>query len=174
MPRANAIEARHGLQNYWFTMRTILQEEKLVGGDKEKIENAAQDALDWLDNNKLAEKKDIEAKQQKLEAIVKPIMLKVHEAAARADEEAEAEFRAWEKRVFGEDAEEEEAEEEEAEESEEEEAAEPEEEDEPWGPVQPVVPPPPHVLAAYGKSSGTGGGGKRGSPYGGKGGTGKK
>ena len=53
-------EAKIGLVNYCFTTRYTLQEEKLkekfVGGDKEAIEKAVQDALDWLDMNQLAER----------------------------------------------------------------------------------------------------------------------
>merc|ERR1711957_110335 len=79
------VEAKNGLENYCFTMRNTLQEEKLKekfeGGDKEKIEAAVQDALDWLDKNQLAEKDEVEAKQKEVEGIVNPIMMKVYQAA---------------------------------------------------------------------------------------------
>merc|ERR1712054_543576 len=79
------IEAKNGLENYCFTMRNTLNEEKLKdkfeGGDKEKIESAVQEALDWLDKNQLAEKDEFEAKQKELEGIVNPIMMKVYQAA---------------------------------------------------------------------------------------------
>merc|ERR1739849_45121 len=79
------IEAKNGLENYCFTMRNTLNEEKLKdkfeGGDKEKIEKAVQDTLDWLDKNQLAEKDEFEGKQKELEAIVNPIMMKVYQAA---------------------------------------------------------------------------------------------
>jgi L1 cell adhesion molecule like protein len=79
------IEAKNGLENYCFTMRNTLQEEKLKekfeGDDKEKIEKAVQDTLDWLDKNQLAEKDEFEAKQKELEAVVNPIMMKVYQAA---------------------------------------------------------------------------------------------
>merc|ERR1712087_4459 len=72
------IEAKNGLENYCFTMRNTLNEEKLKdkfeGGDKEKIEKAVQDTLDWLDKNQLAEKEE-------LEGVVNPIMMKVYQAA---------------------------------------------------------------------------------------------
>merc|ERR1712056_82904 len=78
------IEAKNGLENYCFTMRNTLQEEKLKdkfeGGDKEKIEKAVQDALDWLDKNQLAEKDEFEAKQKEVEGVVNPIMMKVYQA----------------------------------------------------------------------------------------------
>merc|ERR1712032_785083 len=79
------IEAKNGLENYCFTMRNTLNEEKLKekfeAGDKEKIEKAVQDTLDWLDKNQLAEKDEFEAQQKELEGVVNPIMMKVYQAA---------------------------------------------------------------------------------------------
>jgi len=84
----NKIEAKNGLENYCFTMRNTLQEEKLVdkfeGDDKDKIEKAVQETLDWLDKNQLAEKDEFETKQKELEGIVNPIMMKVYQAAGGA------------------------------------------------------------------------------------------
>jgi len=84
------IEAKNGLENYCFTMRNTLQEEKLKDkfedGDKEKIEKAVQDALDWLDKNQMAEKDEFEAQQKDLEGVVNPIMMKVYQAAGGAPE----------------------------------------------------------------------------------------
>merc|ERR1711904_396543 len=83
------VEAKNGLENYCFTMRNTLQEEKLKdkfgAGDKEKIEKAVQDALDWLDKNQMAEKDEFEAKQKDVEGIVNPIMMKVYQAAGGGD-----------------------------------------------------------------------------------------
>merc|ERR1712166_1537978 len=82
------VEAKNGLENYCFTMRNTLNEEKLKekfeAGDKEAIEKAVQDALDWLDKNQLAEKDEFEAKQKELEGVVNPIMMKVYQAAGGA------------------------------------------------------------------------------------------
>merc|ERR1712127_251636 len=82
------IEAKNGLENYCFTMRNTLQEEKLKdkfeGDDKDNIEKAVQEALDWLDKNQLAEKEEFEAKQKELEGVVNPIMMKVYQAAGGA------------------------------------------------------------------------------------------
>merc|ERR1712167_84854 len=79
------IEAKNGLENYCFSMRNTLQEEKLKdkfeGDDKDNIEKAIQEALDWLDKNQLAEKDEFEAKQKELEGVVNPIMMKVYQAA---------------------------------------------------------------------------------------------
>merc|ERR1712086_390022 len=79
------IEAKNGLENYCFTMRNTLQEEKLKdkfeADDKDKIEKAIQETLDWLDKNQLAEKEEFETKQKEIEGIVNPIMMKVYQAA---------------------------------------------------------------------------------------------
>merc|ERR1712083_1266671 len=84
------IEAKNGLENYCFTMRNTLSEEKLKdkfeGDDKDKIEKAVQETLDWLDKNQLAEKDEFEAKQKELEGVVNPIMMKVYQAAGGAGE----------------------------------------------------------------------------------------
>jgi len=86
----NKIEAKNGLENYCFTMRNTLQEEKLQdkfeADDKSKIETAVQETLDWLDKNQLAEKDEFEGKQKELEGIVNPIMMKVYQAAGGAGE----------------------------------------------------------------------------------------
>merc|ERR1719158_2286967 len=79
------IEAKNGLENYCFTMRNTLQEDKLKDkfedGDKEKIEEAVKEAIDWLDRNQMAEKDEFDAKQKELEATINPIMMKVYQAA---------------------------------------------------------------------------------------------
>lgn len=79
------IEAKNGLENYCFSMRNTLEDEKLKEkfdeGDKEKIENAVKEALDWLDKNSLAEKEEFEAKQKEVEGVANPIMMKVYQAA---------------------------------------------------------------------------------------------
>ena len=66
-------------------MKNTLQEEKLQdkfeGDDKDKIEKAVQETLDWLDKNQMAEKDEFEAKQKELEGVVNPIMMKVYQSA---------------------------------------------------------------------------------------------
>merc|ERR1712226_347280 len=79
------VEAKNGLENYCFQMRNSLSDDKLKdkfeAGDKEAIEKAVQETLDWLDKNQLAEKDEFEAKQKELEGVVNPIMMKVYQAA---------------------------------------------------------------------------------------------
>merc|ERR1719473_1575665 len=79
------IDAKNGLENYCFSMRNSLDEpnlkEKFEEGDKEKIEEAVKEALDWLDRNQLAEKDEFDAKQKEVEAVANPIMMKVYQSA---------------------------------------------------------------------------------------------
>merc|ERR1719240_1149514 len=79
------IEAKNGLENYCYSMKNTLQEEKLQdnfeAGDKDKIEKSVQDALDWLERNQMAETEEFEAKQKELEGVVNPIMMKVYQSA---------------------------------------------------------------------------------------------
>merc|ERR1712195_109618 len=79
------VESKNGLENYCYSLRNTLQEEKLQdkfeAGDKEKIEAAVQEALDWLDRNQMAETDEFDAKQKEVEGIVNPIMMKVYQAA---------------------------------------------------------------------------------------------
>merc|ERR1712160_61641 len=55
--------------------------DKFEGDDKDNIEKAVQETLDWLDKNQLAEKDEFEAKQKEIEGVVNPIMMKVYQAA---------------------------------------------------------------------------------------------
>jgi len=79
------IEAKNCLENYCFQMRNSLDEpnlkDKFEAADKEAIEGAVKEALDWLDKNQMAEKEEFEAKQKEIEAIANPIMMKVYQGA---------------------------------------------------------------------------------------------
>jgi len=70
------IEAKNGLENYCYSVRNSMDEEKLKDkfedGDKESIEAKVKETIDWLDNNQLAEKDEFEAKQKELEGVVNP------------------------------------------------------------------------------------------------------
>merc|ERR1712146_682748 len=54
------VEAKNGLENYCFTLKSSLSDEKLKdkidAGDKKQVEDAVAETLQWLDNNQLAEK----------------------------------------------------------------------------------------------------------------------
>ncbi|EER12210.1 heat shock protein 70, putative [Perkinsus marinus ATCC 50983] len=79
------VDAKNGLENYCYTLKNTLQDEKLKDKisdeDKAAIEKAVNEALEWLDKNQLAEKEEFEAKQKEVEGVVNPIMMKVYQAA---------------------------------------------------------------------------------------------
>jgi len=72
------IEAKNGLENYLFQMKSSMNDEKLAGKisdeDKSKVLDAVQTTTQWLDSNQNAEKEEFEEKQRALEAIVTPIL----------------------------------------------------------------------------------------------------
>merc|ERR1712054_295600 len=65
-------------------MRNSLEDtqlkDKFEEADKQAIEDAVKEALDWLEKNQLAEKEEFDAKQKEVEAIANPIMMKVYQA----------------------------------------------------------------------------------------------
>ena len=79
------IEAKNGLENYAYSMRNSINDEKLKdkleAEDRETIETAINETTTWLDANQLAEKEEFDAKQKELEAICNPIMMKVYQGA---------------------------------------------------------------------------------------------
>merc|ERR1719387_1327594 len=72
------VEAKNGLENYCYSMKNTLNDEKLKDkiseDDKKKAEDAIEDALKWLESNNLAEKEEFEHKQKEVEGICSPIM----------------------------------------------------------------------------------------------------
>ncbi|MCE7766668.1 Hsp70 family protein, partial [Pseudomonas putida] len=59
------IDARNGLETYVYNMKNQINDkdklaDKLEVDEKEKIETAVKEALEWLDDNQSAEKEDYE------------------------------------------------------------------------------------------------------------------
>jgi heat shock protein 5 len=90
------IQSRNALEGYCYNLKNQLEDEekgiadKLEEDDKEAIETAVNEALDWLDENQEAEKEEYEAKQKEVEAIANPIIGKVYQGEGGADAEEEA------------------------------------------------------------------------------------
>ncbi|KAB1211972.1 Heat shock 70 kDa protein [Morella rubra] len=78
------VEAKNSLENYAYSMRNTLRDEKIGGkldpADKEKIEKAVNDVIEWLDRNQLAEVDEIEDKLKELEGICGPIIAKLYQS----------------------------------------------------------------------------------------------
>merc|ERR1712188_343483 len=77
------VEAKNALENYAYSMRNSINDEKLKDkidpADKEAIEAAISAATAWLDENQCAEKDEYEAKQRDLETVCNPIMQKLYQ-----------------------------------------------------------------------------------------------
>ncbi|CDI80166.1 Heat shock protein, related [Eimeria acervulina] len=82
------VEAKNALENYCYSMRGTMEDEKIKdkisAEDREAATSAIQKALDWLDKNQLAEKEEFEAKQKEVEAVCTPIVTKMYQSAAGA------------------------------------------------------------------------------------------
>jgi len=82
------IEAKNGLENYAYSLRNTLKDDKVAGkmdsGDKEKLEKAIDETIKWLDHNQTAEKDEFEHKQKDLEGVAMPIMTKLYQSSGGA------------------------------------------------------------------------------------------
>ena len=78
------VEAKNGLENYCYSMKSTLEDEKVASlidpADKETATKCIDDAIAWLDANQSAEKEEFEEKQKEVEAIAKPIVEKLQAA----------------------------------------------------------------------------------------------
>ncbi|KAI8336100.1 hsp71-like protein [Chlamydoabsidia padenii] len=85
---AARIQARNGVESYAYNLRNTLQEEKvkdkLEPADKEKLEKAINETIEWLDNSHEASKEEYEGRQKELEETANPIMMKLYQGEGGA------------------------------------------------------------------------------------------
>ncbi|KAL8502418.1 hypothetical protein ACS0TY_021533 [Phlomoides rotata] len=78
------VEVKNELENYAYNMRNTVRDEKFAAkldrGDKERIEKAVEEAIQWLDGNQLAEVDELEDKLKELEGICNPIISKMYQS----------------------------------------------------------------------------------------------
>mmetsp|Transcript_2544 Transcript_2544/g.4433 ORF Transcript_2544/g.4433 Transcript_2544/m.4433 type:complete len:652 (-) Transcript_2544:941-2896(-) len=78
------IEARNALENYAYSIRNTVQDDKLKdkisAEDRKAIEDKVKDVLAWLDSNENATKEEFESKQKEIEAVANPIITKMYQA----------------------------------------------------------------------------------------------
>uniref|UniRef100_A0A6V7QTR8 Heat shock cognate 70 kDa protein 2-like n=1 Tax=Ananas comosus var. bracteatus TaxID=296719 RepID=A0A6V7QTR8_ANACO len=79
------VEAKNAFENYAYNMRNTIKDDKiaskLAATDKKKIEDAIEQAIQWLDSNQLAEADEFEDKMKELESICNPIIAKMYQGA---------------------------------------------------------------------------------------------
>merc|ERR1711871_1773088 len=87
---ANAarIQAKNGLENYCYSMKNSMNDEKLAGKisdeDKQTVMSKVEEAIKWIDEHQNGEKEEYEAKQKEVEAVCTPILTKVYQQAGGA------------------------------------------------------------------------------------------
>lgn len=78
------IEARNGLENYCYTLRNTISEEKvkekISETDKKAIEDKVAEVLAWMEENENAEKEEYEEKQKSVESVATPIITKMYQS----------------------------------------------------------------------------------------------
>jgi heat shock 70kDa protein 1/2/6/8 len=84
------VEARNGLDNYIFSVKQSLNDEKLkdkfTDEDKTSVEDKIKEVQDWYDDHLDAEKEDFDSKQKELESVFSPIMMRVYQQATPDNE----------------------------------------------------------------------------------------
>lgn len=83
------VEAKNTLENYAYNMRNTIKDEKIGGklspDDKQKIEKAVEETIQWLEGNQLAEVEEFEDRQKELEGICNPIIAKMYQGGDAGD-----------------------------------------------------------------------------------------
>ncbi|EGZ24428.1 hypothetical protein PHYSODRAFT_485614 [Phytophthora sojae] len=79
------IEAKNALENYAYSLRNSLNDEKLKEkipeADKKVVDDKVTETIQWLDAHQSSEKEEYEAKQKELEGVANPVLQKVYAAA---------------------------------------------------------------------------------------------
>ena len=82
------VEAKNALENYAFSLRGSLREEKVAAklsdDDKSALEGLVTETLAWLDSNPRADKEEYDEKRKALEDKAMPLMAKLYEGDAGA------------------------------------------------------------------------------------------
>ncbi|XP_065821762.1 endoplasmic reticulum chaperone BiP-like isoform X1 [Labrus bergylta] len=91
------IEARNELESYAYSLKNQIGDKEKLGGklsdeDKEIIEKAVEEKIEWMESHLEAELEDFQAKKKELEEVVQPIISKLYGSAGGPPPEgAEAE-----------------------------------------------------------------------------------
>lgn len=77
------VEARNELESYVYTLKNQLADKEKMGGklsdsDKEKVEEALEEKIKWLENNPDADADELKAQKKEVEGIVSPIISKLY------------------------------------------------------------------------------------------------
>ena len=86
------VDARNELESYAYSLKSQVADKEKLGGklsddDKETIEKAVQEKIDWLEANREAETEELQSQKKELESVVQPIVGKLYEGAGGAPPE---------------------------------------------------------------------------------------
>jgi len=77
------VEAKNQLENYAYQIRNILNDEeksaKLDSEDRETLDSAVKETIEWVEENQGADKDDFDAQYKKLEKVAQPIFSKLYQ-----------------------------------------------------------------------------------------------
>eukprot|EP00775_Hariotina_reticulata_P013778 gene13779-13899_t len=80
---AKRVEAKNALENYAYSMRNTLRDEKVAAklsdDDRATANKAIDDTLHWLESNQLAEVEEFEHQQKELEGVCTPIVTRMYQ-----------------------------------------------------------------------------------------------
>ncbi|KAL0965488.1 hypothetical protein UPYG_G00281930 [Umbra pygmaea] len=80
------IDARNELESYAYSLKNQIGDKEKLGGklsaeDKEAIEKAVEEKIEWMESHQDAEIEDFQAKKKELEEVVQPIVSKLYGSA---------------------------------------------------------------------------------------------
>jgi heat shock protein 1/8 len=82
------IEAKNEYENYIYSVRNSLNDEKLkdkfTSDDKSKVEGALTTHQQWLESNASATTEEFEAKRKELESVYQPIIMRIYQSTGGA------------------------------------------------------------------------------------------
>ena len=91
------VDKKNALESYCYSLKNTLSDkekgvaDKISEEDKEKIEDAVKETLDWIDDNESADASEFEEKQKELEAIANPMMSQFYQNAQQGSSSSDDE-----------------------------------------------------------------------------------
>ncbi|XP_059429571.1 heat shock cognate 70 kDa protein 2-like isoform X1 [Corylus avellana] len=89
------VETKNVLENYAYNMRSTFKDDKFAAkvpsANRESVEDAIEQAIDWVKRNQLAEADEFEFKMSELESICNPVIYKIEHGSDGDDNMAQDE-----------------------------------------------------------------------------------
>merc|ERR1712023_9331 len=87
------IDARNEFESNIYSVKSAVAEKdkwegKISEEEKDAVDEAVKEAMDWLDDNQEADKEDFEEKKAEFSAAVQETMTKIHSASSESSDES--------------------------------------------------------------------------------------